>query len=209
MNSAAAHTRPKLVLASRNRKKCGEMAVLLAPYGFEVVSVADFANVPEVVEDGETFAANAAKKACQTAAFLREWTLGEDSGLCVDALGGAPGVYSARYSGPGATDETNNRRLVQELEDVPDERRGAGYVCHVTLADPQGHGQLDVEAGCRGRIVREARGTNGFGYDPHFLIPEYGRTFGELAPIVKQQISHRARAFQRLVPGLLKIFAGS
>lgn len=206
MNSAALTNPPRLVLASRNRKKCGEMAALLAPFGFEVASVADFRDVPEVVEDGETFAANAAKKACQTAMFLQEWTLGEDSGLCVDALGGAPGVYSARYSGPEATDEANNRLLVQELEQVPDERRGAGYVCHVTLADPQGRVRLDVEAGCRGRITRVARGSNGFGYDPYFLIAEYHRTFGELSPTVKRQISHRARAFQRLIPRLLKVF---
>ena len=192
-----------VVLASRNRKKSAEIAGLLAPHGIEVLSVADFPEVPEVVEDGETFAENAAKKAGQTAQFLSRWVIGEDSGLMVDALDGAPGIYSARYSGPDATDQSNNRKLMDALAGVPDEKRGAGYVCNVALADPGGQIRLQVEATCRGRITTEARGTNGFGYDPLFLIREYHRTFGELSPLVKQQLSHRARAFGRLIPGLV------
>ncbi|NOX54485.1 MAG: RdgB/HAM1 family non-canonical purine NTP pyrophosphatase [Planctomycetes bacterium] len=195
----------QIVLASRNRKKSEEVARLLAPHGVSVRSLAEFPGVPEVVEDGATFAENAAKKACQVARHLRMWTIGEDSGLVVDALGGRPGVYSARYSGPGATDEANNAKLLQELADVPDEKRTAHYVCHVAVADSEGEVRLRVEATCNGRILRELRGTNGFGYDPCFLIPEYHRTFGELSPVVKDVLSHRARAFERLVPRLVTL----
>ncbi len=197
----------EIVLASRNRKKAEEVARLLRPHGVRVLTLADFDDVPEVVEDGETFAQNAAKKATQVARHLQRWALGEDSGLVVDALGGRPGVYSARYSGPDATDEKNNQKLLEELADVPDEKRSAHYVCHVTVSDPSGRVRLDVEATCHGRITREPRGTNGFGYDPLFLIPEYHRTFGELAPVVKDVLSHRARAFQRLVPQLVALLA--
>lgn len=192
----------QIVLASRNRKKSGEMAALLAPQGIAVASVADFPDVPEVIEDGETFAANAAKKAAQTARHLGRWTIGEDSGLMVAALGGAPGVYSARYAGEPSDDERNNDKLLAALADVPDDRRAACYICHVAVADPQGEVRLHVEAACHGRITPARRGTNGFGYDPLFLIPEYHRTFGELSATVKQHLSHRARAFERLIPQL-------
>jgi XTP/dITP diphosphohydrolase len=195
----------KVVIASRNRKKAAEIAELLGPHGVEVLSVSEFPGVPEVVEDGTTFAENAAKKARETAVRVGQWTIGEDSGLMVASLGGAPGVYSARYSGEGATDESNNAKLVAALAGVPEEKRVARYVCNVAVADPQGTIRLQVEASCGGRIVNEPRGSNGFGYDPHFLIPEYHRTFGELAPIVKRTLSHRARAFERVVPRLLAL----
>ncbi len=161
--------------------------------------------MPEVVEDGSTFAANAVKKAAETARAVGQWTLGEDSGLEVAALAGAPGIYSARFSGPNATDEANNAKLMSELAAVPDERRSARYVCNAALADPSGTIVLQVEAYCRGRITREPRGTNGFGYDPYFLIPEYHRTFGELSPAVKRRLSHRGRAFERLIPELVRL----
>jgi XTP/dITP diphosphohydrolase len=198
----------RLVVASRNRKKSGEIRDLLAPYGIEVVGVSEFPDVPDVVEDGATFAENAAKKASETAGRVLLWTLGEDSGLEVAALAGAPGIYSARYSGPGATDESNNAKLVQELSAVPEERRNARYVCNVALAEPSGKIRLQFEAYCHGRILREARGTNGFGYDPYFLIPEYHRTFGELSPVVKRRLSHRGRAFERLIPQLVRLLGG-
>jgi XTP/dITP diphosphohydrolase len=198
---------PPLVLASRNLKKSEEIRALLAPHGIEVLSVANFPQIDEVVEDGETFAQNAAKKACEVASQLSQWTIGEDSGLCVDALRGAPGIYSARFSGPDATDEANNLKLQVELNDVPPERRGAKYVCHIAVADPKGEVALNVEATCRGRITQQPRGKHGFGYDPYFLVREYHQTFGELSPLVKQQLSHRARAFRRLIPKLLKTFS--
>jgi XTP/dITP diphosphohydrolase len=198
----------RLIVASRNRKKTSEIRDLLAPYGIEVVGISEIAGVPDVVEDGHTFAENAAKKASETARTLSLWTLGEDSGLEVAALAGAPGIYSARFSGPSATDESNNAKLMGELSAVPDERRNARYVCNAALADPFGEIRLQVEAYCHGRITREARGTNGFGYDPYFLIPEYHRTFGELNPAVKRHLSHRARAFERLIPQLVRLLGG-
>jgi XTP/dITP diphosphohydrolase len=178
---------------------------LLAPYGIEVISVSEIAGVPDVVESGSTFAENAAKKASETASTLSLWTLGEDSGLEVAALAGAPGIYSARFSGPNATDESNNAKLMSELSAVPEDRRDARYVCNVALADPSGAIRLQVEAYCRGRMIREPRGTNGFGYDPYFMIREYHRTFGELSPAVKRRLSHRARAFERLIPPLIAL----
>ena len=200
---------PKIVLGSRNKKKSLEIAELLAPHAIELVSVAEFPEMGEVIEDGDSFAANAAKKATETATTTNHWAIGEDSGLCVDALNGAPGIYSARFSGEGATDERNNEKLMAELADVPDNKRGAGYVCSVAVSDPLGTIQLAVEGTCRGRIISTPRGANGFGYDPYFLIPEYDATFGELGSIVKQQISHRARAFHRLIPRLVRLLSES
>jgi XTP/dITP diphosphohydrolase len=196
----------ELVIASRNRKKIGELQNLLRPLGVLVRSVDEFPAAGEVVEDGETFAANAAKKAAQVARETGRWALGEDSGLRVDALQGAPGVYSARFSGPQATDETNNALLIEKLQGMPAARRGAAYVCHVAIANPEGTIQLQIERTCRGRIAEEPYGSNGFGYDPYFLIPEYHRTFGELSPLVKQQLSHRARALQDLLPRLQRLW---
>jgi len=198
-----------IVVASRNRKKVGEINELFARYKIEVVAVVDFPDVPEVDETGSTFAENAAKKAREIAQHLSAWTIGEDSGLSVDALGGAPGIYSARYSDPGATDERNNEKLQRELAGVAADKRTAAYTCSIALADPSGEIRLQCEDYCRGRIISEPRGSNGFGYDPYFLIPEYHQTFGELASAVKQQISHRARAFHRFIPQVVKLFANA
>jgi XTP/dITP diphosphohydrolase len=205
----------RVVLASRNAKKIGEMRGLLEPFGIVVTSVAehrlpDGSELPDVVEDGDTFAANAAKKAREIARQLSMWTIGEDSGLCVPALGGAPGVYSARYAADGdgnASDAANNAKLIAALADFVGEKRAAFYTCHVALADPTGEIRLTVEARCHGRIARDPRGENGFGYDPYFLLPEYGRTFGELSPLVKRCLSHRARAFERFVPRVVRLLA--
>src|SRR4051812_35902395 len=176
----------RLVLGTRNRKKGLEMAQLINP-GWEpnprlsrlaVGSLADFPDLPEVVEDAETFAGNARKKASETARALGAWVLADDSGLAVDALGGAPGVYSARYAGAHGDDEANNRKVLAEMADVPDDRRGAAFVCALALADPAGSVVLEASGACRGRLTREPRGAGGFGYDPLFLIPEYHQTFG-------------------------------
>lgn len=198
-----------VVLASRNRKKTGEMSDLLRPLGIQLRCVADFPGVPEVVEDGQTFAENAAKKASETALQVGHWTIGEDSGLMVDALNGRPGIYSARFSGPDATDEKNNLKLQAELAGVSAEQRGAGYLCSVALADPSGIIRVRAEDRCRGRIIDHPRGENGFGYDPYFLIPEYHRTFGELSSTVKQHLSHRARAFAKFIPEMLRVLRSS
>ena len=195
----------RLVVGSRNQKKLREISQLLEPHGIEVIGIVDFADIPEVVEDGDTFAANAARKATETALAINEWVLAEDSGLSVDALHGAPGVYSARFSGKEATDERNNQKLIAELADTAPEKRGAHYTCHVAISSPTGKIRMTEEATCRGRIIHEARGANGFGYDPYFMIPEFHQTFGELSSVVKNQLSHRARAFQRLTPRLVRL----
>jgi XTP/dITP diphosphohydrolase len=210
---------PLLVLATRNRKKAREMLALVAPpwedspalAGPEVRTLADFPELPEVVEDADTFAGNARKKASETARALGQWVVADDSGLTVDELNGAPGVLSARYAGTHGDDAANNRKLLEALAGVPDERRGAAFVCALALADPQGTIRFETEAACRGRIIHEERGASGFGYDPLFLIREYHRTFGELGETVKHQLSHRSRAFARLRPALERflIEAGS
>jgi XTP/dITP diphosphohydrolase len=162
---------------------------------------------PEIDEDAPTFAGNARKKASQTAQTLGRWVLADDSGLSVDALSGAPGVLSARFAGGHGDDEANNHKLLAALASVPEDRRGAAFVCALALADPQGAIRLEAEGACRGRITHEPRGPHGFGYDPLFLIPEYHKTFGELGPLVKHQLSHRARAFSRLRAGLDRLIA--
>ena len=194
-----------IVLASRNKKKTREVSEILAAVGFSVIPVTDFPDIPEVEEDGQTFAENAAKKATQVARQLNQWVIGEDSGLIVDALNGAPGIYSARYSGADATDERNNARLIAELATISDDKRGAGYICSVALSNPQGKIRIACEGTCRGRILREANGEGGFGYDPYFLIPEYHLTFGQLSSVVKHRLSHRARAFAKFIPLLQNI----
>ena len=201
------HVYPSVILASRNVKKSREIRDLLDPVGIPLVSVAEFPEAHEVDETGTTFAENAALKATQIAVCLKRWTIGEDSGLRVEALQGAPGVYSARYSDPGATDERNNAKLIAALASVPPEKRGAEYVCHVAVADPTGQVRLSFESTCRGRIIDTARGVHGFGYDPYFLVREFHQTFGELSPLVKQQISHRARAFRQLIPELVRVLS--
>lgn len=206
----------RLVVATRNEKKGREILSLLAPpwerrpglEGLEVVTLASLPDVPEVVEDEETFAGNARKKAREVAAATRSWVLADDSGLAVDVLGGAPGVLSARYAGEHGDDDANNRKLLEALRDMPDEKRGAAFVCSLAVSDPNGEIRLESRGECRGIITREARGPGGFGYDPLFLIAEYHQTFGELSALVKQQLSHRARAFGRLSHGLEAIIAG-
>ena len=194
-----------LVLGSHNRKKLGELAELLEPHGFVLKTLADFPQAIAVDETGTTFAENAHLKASVQAKHLGQWVLGEDSGLSVDALGGAPGVYSARYSDPGATDERNNDLLLEKLKNVPLEKRTAHYTCYAALSDPQGSIRAESEGRCRGRILFERAGSGGFGYDPLFEIIECHQTFGELAPAVKAVLSHRSRAIRLLVPQLIAL----
>jgi XTP/dITP diphosphohydrolase len=204
MNSAKNTT---LILASRNRKKLREIAELLTGLNVELVSAADFPEAPEVEETGQTFAENAALKAGTVAAATGLWTIADDSGLAVDVLDGAPGVYSARYAGEQSDDRQNNEKLLAQLRDVPDERRGAQFVCCLALADPAGQIRVQVEGRCRGQLLHEPRGQNGFGYDPLFWIPEYRKTFAELTLTAKSVLSHRARAFEKLIPRLAGLLA--
>jgi XTP/dITP diphosphohydrolase len=210
-----AHEDLVLVLGSRNRKKCREMAELIRPSWepnprlarLEIRSIDQFPEVPEVIEDADTFAGNARKKAAEFAVSLRLWVVADDSGLAVDVLDGAPGVLSARYAGEPSDDDANNRKLLGDISQVPDDRRGAAFCCALALADPTGAIRLEAAGTCRGRLTREPRGPGGFGYDPLFLILEYHRTFGELSALVKHQLSHRARAFARLRAGIDRMIA--
>ncbi|MFN0019458.1 MAG: RdgB/HAM1 family non-canonical purine NTP pyrophosphatase [Pirellulaceae bacterium] len=194
-----------LVLGTRNRKKVEELIPLLEPHGFRLKSLAEFPKSVEIDESGDTFAANAAIKATIQARQLNAWVLGEDSGLAVDALKGAPGVYSARFSGEGATDAKNNACLLSKLANVPLEKRTAHYVCHATLSDPEGNVRAEAEDICCGRILFTESGSGGFGYDPLFEIPEYHKTFGELSPAVKLVLSHRSRAIRALVQKVIQL----
>lgn len=189
---------PVLVLGTRNAKKRQELAEMLADLPIEIRDLTAWPDAPDVVEDGSAFEDNARKKACELGRFLKQWLLAEDSGLAVPALGGRPGVYSARYAGKQGDDAANNARLLAELAPLPDDRRAAYYVCVAALADPSGEIKAVTEGRCHGVITRDYRGTGGFGYDPLFLIPEYHRTFGELSPRVKHALSHRGRALARM-----------
>jgi len=198
-------SKPLLVLGTLNRKKGLELAALLATAPLRLRTLADFPEAIRVAEQGDTFAANAASKAGEQARHLGRWVLAEDSGLSVDALGGAPGVHSARYAGPEADDAANNRLLLARLGDTAAARRTARFVCHMTLCDPSGAIRAESEGTCGGRILFSPRGSSGFGYDPLFEIVEYHRSFAELGPRVKACLSHRARAARRLVPQLIQL----
>ncbi len=204
-----ASSRPILVLGTHNAKKRQELVDLVGPMGFDLRILNDFPHALEVEESGATFAENAQLKASHQARHLNHWVLAEDSGLAVDALQGRPGVHSARYSGPGATDESNNLKLLNELSQVPWEQRTAHYVCRAALADPTGAVRAESEGRCYGRIRFTPVGSGGFGYDPLFEILEYHRTFAELGAAVKAAISHRARALQRIAPQLRQLMANA
>jgi XTP/dITP diphosphohydrolase len=196
---------PVLVLGTRNAKKRQEIVEILGDLPLELRDLTAYPDAPEVVEDGATFEANARKKASELARALGQWVLGEDSGLVVPVLKGRPGVLSARYAGKQGDDAANNTKLLAELALFPDDQRAAYYVCTAALADPQGEVRAVTEGRCHGIIVRDYRGSGGFGYDPLFLIPEYHRTFGELSPRVKHALSHRARALAQLRPELWRL----
>lgn len=197
----------RIVIGTHNKKKGEELAELLAPYDLQVATLAEFPQSLDVVEDGDSFAANATLKATQQAAHLGEWVLADDSGIQVDALQGAPGIYSARFAGEACDDGANNRLLLEKLAGQPPEKRAAQYYCHVTVADPSGEGRGESHGICRGRIRTEPAGENGFGYDPLFEVREYHRTFGELGPSVKRALSHRSRAMRSILPQLVRLLS--
>jgi XTP/dITP diphosphohydrolase len=197
------HLSPKLIVGTHNAKKGREIVELLAGTAIQVSTLADMPAAIEVDETGSTFAENARLKACQQAIHLREWVLADDSGIEVDALGGGPGVFSARFAGPAADDDANNRLLLEKLAGLPPEQRGAGYYCHVTLASPLGDIVAEATGRCRGRILTEHHGAGGFGYDPLFLVREYHQTFGQLGPAVKRALSHRSRALRAILPAVV------
>jgi XTP/dITP diphosphohydrolase len=195
-----------ILVATRNPGKLREVRAILGEFGVGFGTLADFDDLPEAVEDGDTFEANAEAKAKHYSRLTGLWTLADDSGLMVDALDGAPGVRSARYAGAHGDDEANNARLIAALAGVPADRRTARFCCAVALAD--GDRILARGAGViEGRIIDQPRGDNGFGYDPHFLVPEFGVTTAEMPPEQKNRISHRGRALQAIAPRLKALLA--
>lgn len=202
----------KILLASGNKKKHAEFTRILAPLGIEVLLPASVGGIPDVDEDRPTFAGNAAKKATSAALARGMWALADDSGLEVDALGGEPGVKSARYAGEHGADGANNTLLLHKLADVPDERRTARFTCALALAAEDGRIVLEVQGHAYGRILHGPRGDGDFGYDPLFLFTEpgfaqTGRGFAELAPEEKAHVSHRGRASRELVARLVSLRA--
>jgi len=189
----------KLLVATTNQGKLRELTQLLSPLNLDVVGLDQLVNPPVVEEDGATFQANAIKKAQTLARFSGYPTLADDSGLRVDVLNGAPGVFSARYAGEQGDDKANNARLVSELQQIPLNQRKAHFHCCIALAQPDGR-CTTVEGQVDGLIIDQERGTHGFGYDPLFLVPEYGKTMAELPAEIKNRISHRGRALQQLLP---------
>lgn len=201
-----------VIVATRNQGKVREMAELFGRQGLEVKSLADFEGIPEMEETGSTFAENALLKARTVAELLKAPVLADDSGLEVEALDGRPGVRSARYAGEDAGDGANNAMLQRELADklgTPDESvlgkehpavwSRAAFVCSIVLCGPEGEEPLFAEGRCEGYILAEPRGGNGFGYDPYFYLPGYGRTMAELSVEEKNRISHRALALRQLI----------
>ena len=198
----------RLVLATRNAHKVGELreilADVLAELDLDIVGLADFPDVPDVIEDGVTFAENALLKARAVAAATGSPALADDSGLAVDVLGGAPGIFSARWSGRHGDDRANLELLLAQLSDVRDEHRGAGFVCAAAIALPDGRTRVE-EGHFRGTLTREPRGSNGFGYDPILLVEGDTRTSAELSPAEKNAVSHRGTAFRALSDALREL----
>jgi XTP/dITP diphosphohydrolase len=187
----------ELVLATRNRHKGGELAALLGDLGIRIRILDEFPETPEVIEDGETCEANAVKKARAIADATGLPAVADDTGLEVDALGGRPGVFAARYAGEAATYEDNCRKLLYELGSVPRERRTARFVTVAAMAFP-GDGVQIARGVLEGLIAEGPSGTQGFGYDPVFFVPELGRTLAQLSADQKNRISHRAKAFAKV-----------
>ncbi|NLN75023.1 MAG: XTP/dITP diphosphatase [Armatimonadetes bacterium] len=183
----------KLVVATKNLGKAREIAEMMADMPFEIVSLADYPDAPEVQESGATFTENAIIKATAYARFTGELVLADDSGLEVDALGGAPGVLSSRFA---PTDSERNQRLLDLLHDVANDKRTARFRCVVAVAEPDGD-TLTCEGSVEGLISREPKGENGFGYDPVFYVPELDKHFAELTPAQKNALSHRGRALEK------------
>jgi XTP/dITP diphosphohydrolase len=187
----------KIVLASRNTGKIKELRAMLGDIGISLLSLNDYPDSPEVLEDGKSFLENALKKARAVAEATGETVLADDSGLEVETLGGAPGIYSARYSGEEANDERNIRKLLEDLDGVPPAQRKASFRCVLVLYRSGGRHE-DFEGRWEGVIAEKPSGQGGFGYDPVFFLPEMGMTVAELSPDVKNSLSHRAQALAKL-----------
>lgn len=191
-----------IVLATTNKGKTREITTLLKGFNVEIKNLDDFGPIPEVIEDGDTFDDNAYKKASFTARILGYPAMADDSGLCVDALDGAPGVYSARYAGEHASDADNVDKLINSLKGV--ENRNAAFKCVISIAVPTG-AALTYEGECKGVITEKPAGNNGFGYDPLFFYPEFNKTFAQLTIAEKGLVSHRGKALKEISDEMDKI----
>jgi XTP/dITP diphosphohydrolase len=196
---------PEILIATKNAGKIKELRELLADLPVRLKSFGDFPDVADVMETGTTFSENAVLKAQSYALQTKLWALADDSGLEVVALNGAPGVFSARYAGENASDEDRIEKLLKELENKPERR--ARFVCSMAIADESGKIRFLAEGVCEGRIASSAKGANGFGYDPIFIPDGFSETFGELSGDIKQQISHRARALNKIIQQLRGFYA--
>jgi XTP/dITP diphosphohydrolase len=190
----------QLLLGTTNRGKLDEVQAYLKRLPLKTLALSSLGTWPAVVEDGATYEDNALKKARTLAEYSGYLTLADDSGLEVDALNGAPGVFSARYCGEEGNDGKNNERLLEQLKCVPEEERTARFVCVLALCAPKSHGAKEwmVRESCEGRIAFTPKGRNGFGYDPVFFYPQLGKTFGEIDREVKTTVSHRGKALKKL-----------
>lgn len=191
----------KLIIATKNRGKQIEIEKILGEHAglpLQIQSLLDLPNTPDVIEDGTTFEANALKKAREIGRWSGEATLADDSGIVVPALGGEPGIHSARYAGEKATDEDNLQKLIHEVQKIPPGNRQAYYSCVMALVLPDGR-EWTTEGRCEGEILLEKRGTGGFGYDPIFYLPEFGKTMAELPLKIKNKLSHRGRALSKML----------
>ncbi|MDK2823351.1 MAG: XTP/dITP diphosphohydrolase [Clostridia bacterium] len=195
----------KLVIATRNIGKLNEFKKLLNPLNIEVLSLADFPQIGEINENGETFEENALIKAREVTKNAGIISLADDSGLEVDYLQGLPGVISARFAGEPSDDQKNNQKLLKLLTGVPLDKRTARFKCVIAIVKPDGS-EFTVEGSCEGFILEEEKGSSGFGYDPLFYVPEYAKTFAQLELEVKNKISHRGKATQKAIKILTKIF---
>lgn len=187
----------EIVIATKNPGKMKEITSILKSPGIKFLSLLDFPQIPEIIEEGLTFAENAQKKALVTSQLTGHLTIADDSGLCVQALLGQPGIFSARFAGENATDEERCQKLLSQLENIPWKQRKAVFVCAIAIATPQGKVKI-VEGKCAGLISLGPRGSYGFGFDPIFYLPKLGKTMAELSPEEKNKISHRARALRKL-----------
>ena len=197
----------ELIVATRNKDKLREIKALLKGLPVDVFSLDSFKDVPEVIEDGKTLEDNAIKKAVQTSKLLKKFIVADDSGLEVEYLNGDPGVYSARFSGKGATYKSNNEKLLRLLKDVPDAKRKACFKCVIAVVD-KGKIIGVAEGVCSGKICSVPKGDNGFGYDPVFMPDGYKKTFAEMGPALKNKISHRSKALakaKKIIAGYLSL----
>ncbi len=193
----------KLVIATGNKNKILEIKDKFSDAGhLEIIPLSEFSGVPDIIEDADSFSGNAMKKARVIRDFTGLPSMADDSGLVIDALNGEPGVYSARYGGEGLSDIERYNLVLEKMKNIPDEERSARFVCSIAIAMPDGR-EFSTEGICEGRVAIVPGGKNGFGYDPIFYIPEYGRTMAEITLEIKNRISHRGKALD-LASGIIK-----